>query len=59
MVKLVSMDHHRGSVMDRWATHGTVHSVTDCKCCTNSYVYYLNVNDSVPMSISCSIIVCK
>jgi len=59
MVKLLSMDHHRGSVIDRWAIHGTVHSVTDCKYCTNSYGCYLNVNDSAPVSVSCSIIMCK
>ena len=36
MAELLSMNRHRAPRMDRWAIHGTVHSVTDCQYCTNS-----------------------
>lgn len=42
--------------MGRWAIHGTVHTVTDCQYCTNSYGCYLNCNHSTSVFKSSSIL---
>ena len=59
MAELLLMDHHKAPCMDRWAIHGTVHSVTDCKYFTKFSICYLNVNVSRPVFGFSSIITCN
>jgi len=55
MAEVFWKDHHRAPWMDRWAMHGTGHSVTNCQYCTKLSICYWNANVSTPVFRSSSI----
>jgi len=57
MAELLWMNHHRAPPKDRWTIHGTVHSVTEWKYCTNSSGCYLSATFSTPVFTSYSVII--
>ena len=59
MADLLSMNHHRAPLVDRWAIHGAVHSVTNCQYCTKFSICYLNAKVSTPVFRSSSTIICN
>ena len=52
------MNHHWPPLMDRWAIHGTICSVSEYQYFTILWGCYLNSDVSTPLFIHCSIIVC-